>query len=90
MDNPEKLATQGTHDEEKQNKTKHNTICVSYVKDGINSYFYSSLIDVLRHLIRKCQLRGLLLIFIRYNEFVFAIYIFIVYKFATVEFLAIT
>ena len=27
MDNPEKLPTQGTQDEEKQNK-KHNTICV--------------------------------------------------------------
>ena len=26
MDNPEKLATLGTQDEEKQNK-KHNTIC---------------------------------------------------------------
>ena len=59
MDNPEKLATQGTHDEEKQNKTQHNTICVSYVKDGINSYFYSSLIDVVRQLIRKCQLRSI-------------------------------
>jgi len=29
MDNPEKLATQGTQDEEKQNKT-HNTICVGH------------------------------------------------------------
>jgi hypothetical protein len=25
MDNPEKLATQGTQDEEKQNKTQNNT-----------------------------------------------------------------
>ena len=29
MNNPEKLATLGTQDEEKQNK-KHNTICVGY------------------------------------------------------------
>ena len=29
MDNPEKLATQGTQDKEKQNK-KHNTICVGH------------------------------------------------------------
>ena len=29
MDNPEKLATQGTLDEEKQNKTT-NTICVGH------------------------------------------------------------
>jgi hypothetical protein len=29
MDNPEKLATQGTQDEEKQN-TKHNAICVGH------------------------------------------------------------
>ena len=29
MDNPEKLATQGTQDEEKQNK-KHNTIFVGH------------------------------------------------------------
>jgi hypothetical protein len=45
----------------KKNKTKtqHNTICVSYVKDGINSYFHSSLIDVVRQLIRKCQLRSI-------------------------------
>ena len=32
MDNPEKLATDGTQDEEKQNKTKqkHNTLCVGH------------------------------------------------------------
>ena len=32
MDNPEKLATQDTQDEDKQNKTKqkHNTICVGH------------------------------------------------------------
>ena len=32
IDNPEKLATQGTQDEEKQNKntTQHNTICVGH------------------------------------------------------------
>ena len=29
MDNPEKLATYGTQDEEKQSK-KHNTICVGH------------------------------------------------------------
>ena len=29
MDNPEKLATLGTQDEDKQNK-KYNTICVGY------------------------------------------------------------
>ena len=29
MNNPEKLATQGIQDEEKQNK-KHNTICVGH------------------------------------------------------------
>ena len=29
MDNPEKLATQGTQDEDKKNK-KHNTICVGH------------------------------------------------------------
>ena len=29
MDNPEKLVTQGTQDEDKQNK-KHNTICVGH------------------------------------------------------------
>ena len=29
MDNPHKLATQGTQDEEKQNKT-HNIICVGH------------------------------------------------------------
>ena len=29
MDNPEKLETQGTQDEEKQ-KQKHNTICVGH------------------------------------------------------------
>ena len=31
MDNPEKLATQGTQDDDKQNKakTKHITICVA-------------------------------------------------------------
>ena len=29
MDNPEKLATYGTHHEDKQNK-KHNTICVGH------------------------------------------------------------
>jgi hypothetical protein len=29
MDNPEKMATQGTQDEDKQNK-KHNTICVGH------------------------------------------------------------
>jgi len=29
MDNPEKLATLGTQDEDKQNK-KHNTICVGH------------------------------------------------------------
>ena len=28
MDNPEKL---GTQDEEKQNKTQHNTICIGYL-----------------------------------------------------------
>jgi len=29
MDKPEKMATQGTKDEDKQNK-KHNTICVGH------------------------------------------------------------
>jgi hypothetical protein len=29
MDNPEKLATQGTQDDQKQNK-KHNTKCVGH------------------------------------------------------------
>jgi hypothetical protein len=30
MDNPEKLATLGTQDEDKQNKKKHNIICVGH------------------------------------------------------------
>jgi hypothetical protein len=30
MDKPEKLATLGTQDEDKQNKNKHNTICVGH------------------------------------------------------------
>ena len=38
MDNPEKLASYGTQDEEKQNK-KHNTICVghNYTQTDINN-----------------------------------------------------
>jgi len=38
MDNPEKLATLGTQDKEKQNK-KHNTICVGhhYMQSNINN-----------------------------------------------------
>ena len=37
MDNPEKLATQGT--QYKKNKTKHNTICVGhrYAKTNTNN-----------------------------------------------------
>jgi hypothetical protein len=30
MDNPEKLATLGTQDEDKQNKNKHNTLYVGH------------------------------------------------------------
>jgi len=38
MDNPEKLATKGTHDEEKQNQ-KHNTIYVGlhYTQTNTNN-----------------------------------------------------
>jgi hypothetical protein len=38
MDNPEKLATLGTQDKEKQNK-KHHTICVGhhYMQSNINN-----------------------------------------------------
>ena len=38
MDNPEKLATQGTQDEEKQNKTQGNTekLATSCTQDEYN------------------------------------------------------
>ena len=36
MDNPEKLAAQGTLDEDKQNK-KHNTICVGHHNTQTNT-----------------------------------------------------
>jgi hypothetical protein len=38
MDKPEKLATLGTQDEDKQNKNKHNTICVGqhYMQTNTN------------------------------------------------------
>ena len=36
MDNPEKLATWGTQDEEKQNK-KHNIICVGHHSTQTNT-----------------------------------------------------
>ena len=37
MNNPEKLATQGTQDEEKQNKMQHNPICVGHHYTLINT-----------------------------------------------------
>jgi hypothetical protein len=36
MDNPEKLATYGTQDEDKQNK-KHNTVCVGHQYSQTNT-----------------------------------------------------
>jgi hypothetical protein len=37
MDNPEKLATLGTQDEEKQNKKKHSTMCVGHLYAQANT-----------------------------------------------------
>ena len=45
MDNPEKLATQGTQDEEKQNE--HNTICVGHhTQTNTNSILYRTNSDL--------------------------------------------
>jgi hypothetical protein len=38
MDNPEKLATYGTHDEKNKKKQKHNTICVGHHYMQTNTY----------------------------------------------------
>jgi hypothetical protein len=52
MDNPEKL---GTQDEEKQNKTQHNTICIGYlVHTKYNIFKESYLLEQL--LAKMCSL----------------------------------
>ena len=60
MDNPEKLATKGTQDEEKQKqKPKHNTICVGHHyaqanTNNVNKTFFLSSVGGLLHK-QKCR-----------------------------------